>query len=213
MRPITELKGRFKGEDVWIIASGPTAGMIEPGFFDGKMTIGVNRVWKRFDVTFCVIKEGEAAEEAYQAGRRVIVSQHHCGQLGYRLNEIDGGVEDGRAWWFEHLDNQLEQVDLSIVGGDQIVVSYSTITSAMHIAAYMGGRIIILLGHDCGLLDGQRNYEGYGAPTMKSMDKYAEWLTKIEPQSLAVREKLREVYGVMVYSLNHPEFRTRGACV
>lgn len=197
MRPITELKGCIGGGDVWIIASGPSAGYVDPGFFEGKICIGVNRVWRHFPVKFCVFKEHDVAEEAARAGVRVIASKFHCGTLGYRLNKFAG--ENG--WWFEHKNNLLEEVDLSVIGTDQIVVSYSTITSAMHVAAYMGARNIILLGHSCGLLDGKANYEGYGDPIMDAA-KYVEWVKKIEPQSLAVREKLQEVYGVRIYSLN-----------
>ena len=43
---------------------------------------------------------------------------------------------------------------------DGLVVSHSTITSAMHLAAYMGAATVILAGHDCGALDGQLNFAG-----------------------------------------------------
>jgi hypothetical protein len=65
----------------------------------------------------------------------------------------------------------------------------------------MGAANIIIVGHDCGLLDGATNFPGYNAP-IASMSFYRNFLTEIEPQTLALREKLKEVYGVNIYSLN-----------
>lgn len=199
MRSISELRNIYAGADVWVIASGPTAGYVDPKFFEGKVTLGVNRVWKRFSVGFCVFKEFEFAREAARAGVQVITSLHHCGNLEYRLNDL----ESERAWWFEHAENRIGAMDLSVIDPreDRIVVSHSTITSTMHLAAYMGAANILLVGHTCGLLDGKRNYEGYGDSVMAEAD-YLAFLEKIEPESIAVRDRLQAVYGVRVYSLN-----------
>ena len=48
-RPITELKDTHKGEDVWIIGSGSSMDYIDPSFFDNKITIGVNDVYKKYE--------------------------------------------------------------------------------------------------------------------------------------------------------------------
>jgi carbonic anhydrase len=88
-----------------------------------------------------------------------------------------------------------------VVGTDRIVVSYSTITSAIHIAAYMGAANIIIVGHDCGTLDGEVNFPGYGE-AIGGSDFYRQFITEIEPQTLTLREKIKEVYGCNLYSLN-----------
>ena len=41
---------------------------------------------------------------------------------------------------------------------NKLIVSGSTITTAIHLAAHMGAKYIILLGHDCGTLDGENNF-------------------------------------------------------
>ncbi len=92
---------------------------------------------------------------------------------------------------------------MSVIGTDMIVVSYSTITSAMHVAAYLGARNIILVGHDCGYVDGKKNFDGYPEPILGRISGfYDRFLGSIEPQSIAVRERLRDVYGCCIYSLN-----------
>lgn len=199
MKPIGELNNIHAGHDIYVVASGASADFIDQSFFDNKIAIGVNEVWKRFyNLDYVVRKESRRMDEAISASRqfgfKTIASAHNCGTLKYAKNE-------GADYVFEHLDNALEIIDLSVIGTDKIVVSYSTITSAIHVAAYMGAANIILVGHDCGTLDGKTNIAGY-AESIAGARFYREFLTVIEPQTLALRAKLKEVYGCNLYSLN-----------
>ena len=198
-RSIQEQAGMYDGYDIYVVASGPSAGFIEPEFFDNKVAIGVNEAWLRFpNLDYLVRKEAERSQAAYMSGIPLVISRHNCGVLAYALNRLDGPSD---YYVFEHADNQLSNVDLSVIGTDKLIVSWSTITSAMHLAAYMGAANIILVGHDCGLIDGQHNMQGY--PTALNGEKfYLDWLTKIEPQSILVRAALQEHYGCRIYSLN-----------
>ena len=195
--PISRLRNRHKGKDIWVIASGPSAGYVDPDFFTNKITIGVNWVWQRFRCNYVVVKEHEALQAAVcDSQATVIASRRSAGSAQGQLAEADGPF-----YVFEHLPNQLTEMDLSVVGNGKIVVSYSTITSAMHVAAYLGAANILLVGHGCGTLDGQMNYPGYHESPF-GPDFYRTWLREIEDQSVAVRAKLQEVYGVRIYSLN-----------
>jgi hypothetical protein len=199
VKPIGELKNIHEGHDIYVVASGASAGFIDASFFDNKLVIGVNQVWKRFaNLDYVVRKESNGMDAAIAAskqfGFKTICSEHNCGTLKYAKNE-------GADYVLEHLDNKLEEIDLSVVGTDKIVVSYSTITSAIHIAAYMGAANIILIGHDCGTLDGAVNYPGYDE-AIAGKSFYRKFITQIEPQTLALRDRLKEVYGCNVYSLN-----------
>lgn len=195
--PIMQIKNQYYGADIWVVASGASAGFVDPEFFENKLTIGVNRVWTRFKTTWLVIKEQAVLPAAIKTGSRVIASHHNCGTIANAINKARG-----HFYFFEHADNGLESVDLDVIGTDKIVVSYSTITSAMHLAAYMGAANIILVGHDCGTIDGQINFAGYPENLMKSESFYKDFLSRIEPQTRAVKARLMEVYGCRVYSLN-----------
>ena len=199
MKSIRELKNIHEGYDIYVVASGASAGYIDPSFFDNKLAIGVNQVWKRFtNLDYIVRKDSKGMAATIEAskhfGFNTIVSAYDCGTLRFARNEDADYV-------FEHLDNKLNEIDLSVVGTDMIVVSYSTITSAIHIAAYMGAANIIIVGHDCGTLDGNVNIAGYDE-SPHGAQFYREFLAVIEPQTLALRAKLKEVYGCNVYSLN-----------
>jgi len=202
------LKDRHPGADIWIIASGPSAGLVEPRFFDGKITIGVNRVWTRFKTDYLVIKETAVLSQAIETGSTVIASRHNCGTLAYPENK-----EKGDYYYFDHDDNGLEEVNLDVIGTDKIVVSFSTITSAMNLAAYMGAKNIILVGHDCGSLNGMVNFAEYPENLLRDPKFYSDFLARIEPQSKEVRARLEQVYGCLIYSLNpYLNFGLEGNC-
>jgi len=198
-KSIRELKNIHKGEDIWLIASGPSMSFVEPSFFENKITLGVNEVYRKYPCDYLVRKEIFALDEIYRSigNTKLIVSEYDCGGR-QKLNELR---VDGTYWYFEHRPNEHAKVDLSVIGTDVIVVSYSTITSAMHMAAYLGAKNIILCGHDCTTLDGECNFAGYQKEAF-NRPLYESWLEVIEPVTIQVRNKLREVYDCNIYSLN-----------
>ncbi len=195
-KPITDLKNAHPGADIWIIAAGPSLDFVAPHFFRNRLTIGVNSVYERFPCSYLVRKERAGAEEAFQSNIPLILSEGNCGNHGER-NEVSGP-----AYYFSHRDNQHQEVDLSVIGTDEIVVSWSTITSAIHVAAYMGAGTIFLCGHDCGTLDGNCTYQGYYPDGYPDHDWYQRWVKKIGAQTRLVCKRLSEVYGCHIHSLN-----------
>jgi hypothetical protein len=65
----------------------------------------------------------------------------------------------------------------------------------------LGARNVILVGADCGLLDGEANQAGYKSGNLTGDDPLS-WLGRWEQHLRAVSDKLRAVYGVRIYSLN-----------
>jgi hypothetical protein len=199
---ITELRDHHRGEDIYVVASGPSMDFVDPEFFANKVSIGLNDTYDHFPTTYLVRKEAAGAQEALESGIPLIVSEHDRGnplrartllrgsyfRFGHGFN-LDGGP-----------------IDLDVVGTDRMVVSWSTITSAINVAAYMGAANIVLCGHDCGRLDGRSNYTGYHDGKFVEIpfddDTYRNWLAQIEQQTITVRERIREVYGARIYSLN-----------
>lgn len=197
-RPITELKGWHRGEDAWVIAAGASMEYVEPAFFAGKWTIGVNYTYKRFPCRYVVGKElPQAAFDELR--QRLIVSRHRYGRLDHPQTEYAG---EGDYYAFEHVMNQHTAVDWSVLGTDRIVVSYSTVTSAIHLAAYMGAANILLCGTDGGALDGRLNFTGYSEMPPQRFAWYRRWVQQMTPQTLELRDRLRQVYGCRIYMLN-----------
>lgn len=198
--PITALRGKYNGYDLYVLASGASAGYIAPSFFDNKITIGVNETWLRFpNVDFTVRKENKRAVPALESGIPLIISKYDCGVVGGYPNRFDGA----NYFTYEHFNNTPPDYapNLDAIGTDKIVVSYSTITSALHVAAYMGASNILLVGHDCGLIDGKARMDGLPG-ALGGETFYRQFLTEIEPHTLQVRERLERVYGCNIYSIN-----------
>lgn len=191
MQTISSLKNKHKGKDIWVIASGKSADYIDTSFFDNKITIGVNQVPLKFkNITYHLMKESGVAIECQDKWHIDVVSKYDCGDIYSVENPV-------RHYFFNHRQNEHTTFDEELDTDDSLIVSWSTITSAIHFAYFMGAKNIILLGHDCGILDGYKHLTGY-----KEGEAYLDnWLSKIEPQTLRLKELLKEK-EVNLYSLN-----------
>jgi len=207
IKSIKELKGIHQDEDIYIVGAGASVDYIDESFFDGKIVIGINQVYKKIKCDYLVRKEVKFLEPALKTGSKVIVSEYDSGNLNSGSAKLNTNkIEHDNLYYFEHLDNLHDKLDLSVIGTDKIVVSYSTITSALHIAAYMGAFNIIIVGHDCGSLNGKLTFKNYydsiNDTPWKDWNQYKNWLKIIESQTIAVRNKLKDHYQCNIVSIN-----------
>lgn len=207
MKSIKELRDKHLGEDIYILASGKSVDFFNEDFFDGKVVIGVNQAYKKMWCDYLVRKEVKFIKESLETDSVVIVSEYDSGNLNSGENKLNTNkIDHENLYYFEHLDNRHTGIDTSVFGTDKIVVSFSTITSAIHIAAYMGAKNIILVGHDCGTIDGEMTFKGYynsiKDTPWSDWNQYKNWLKVIESQTIEVKKQVRHHYGANVVSLN-----------
>ena len=200
----TTLKEKHKGEDIWVVAAGPSMNHVHPSFFEGKTTIGVNRVGKRFNCTYIVSKDAVGYKEVADniKNSALIMSKYERGDPGTVLNDVPYDF-----YYFDHPAKPNQAPDLSVIGTDQIVVSFSTITSALHLACYMGAKNIIICGHDCGVIDMEAAFKGYYTKDLKphqvTAEGYARFVSNdIEQHTIALKKVLQTAYDVNIHSLN-----------
>lgn len=201
MNSIIELKNIHCNDDIWVLGSGPSLNHIDPSFFDNKIVIGTNRIGQWIRCNYIVAKDSRGFGEIKKCigNPHIIISEYTHGNQAHEKN-----VFNGPCHIFQHLQN-IEVPRTEIIGTDKIVVSHSTITSALHIAAYMGAKNSILVGHDCGSIDGKYTIDGYynDITPAQGENNYKKWVSKdIESHTITVINKLKEVYGVNVHSLN-----------
>jgi len=192
---ISSLENVHKDEDIYIIASGKSCDYIDPLFFKDRIAIGVNAVFRRFKhLNYIVYKDGTPPTD--RPDIPLIMSQYSHGMLAYDKTECD--------YYFEHNNNGCSDIDFNGLHphGDKLVVSFSTITSAIHLAAFMGARTIFLIGHDCASLDDQFNLGGYTARGEDTKAWYGDWLSRISTQTALLREYLRIEYGMPLVSIS-----------
>lgn len=215
--PVAALEGVHEGHDIWVVATGPSMNYVNPDFFNNKITVGVNDAYRRFDgLTYLLSKTPWGCPEhhdgkpppgdarllkPYWVGSgspKLVLSEHDCGSTHLRHN-----VLLVPAYYFDHNDNNCKgEIDFDVVGCDNsLVVSWSTITSAIHLAAHLGAENIIVCGHDGGSIDGEwrMQVEGFKYPVHRDEEKLIPvWMR----QTREVRDKLTMHYGCKIYGLN-----------
>lgn len=209
MKSIKELKNIHKEKDIWIITAGSTMDYVNPSFFENKITIGINHVYKHFSCNYVVMKDcleeprfPRSIKKLNDLKIPLIYSEYYKGYSYDKKNK----VEHNDSYMFSH-NPRTESIEkeLSNLSKDKIIVSKSTVTSLMHIAAYMGAKNIILCGHDCGTLDNNLYYEGYTEDDWVSAANWNganNWMGSLESQSQLIRNYLMENYNCNIYSLN-----------
>ena len=185
------LENKHKGETVYVVGAGKSIDFYKDEFWQGKTIIGLNQVGKKIPVDYTIRKEGA---ESY--GGVLIRSMWKYGAK----NERNHG-----GYLFDHHSNTLTTINADGLHpyGELFVVSYSTITSALHIAAFMGFKDIYVCGHDCAAIGGETTFSGYydGERLWDTDADYEKWLSEIAPQTEWVKEFIEDNYNANVIFL------------
>lgn len=209
MLQFEDFKNKHQGKDIYVIGSGKSGDYIDPSFFDNKITVGVNQVYKRFKTTYLVRKEARCLVDVINNCDKSTIHFISKGNTG-GPNDINLQTIKNKKLYeiapiccFNHPPNTESR--MAAVAEGKLVCSHSTITSAIHLAAYLGASNIILIGHDCGSIDGESNFKDYHTAktrVQKSDNEYKIWLRLIENQTIQLKKILKKKYGCNVYSLN-----------
>ena len=191
---------------MYVLGSGATLNFIDPKFFYKKITVCVNDVG-----------------EIYLPTTKYVVTKYHPEAVSYAKKMPDVNVVVSRGslggqytaalpvlknlYTFSHNMNKDASTSVTTdwpVEDDSLYVSWSSITSAMHFAAFLGAKNIIMVAHDCGELDDKSWVDGYVYDTWDKtkVEEAKERNKQFEIQSIAVKGKLKQLYGCNVYSLN-----------
>ena len=213
-RQITELKNIHKDKDIWIVCAGASMNYVNSDFFDNKITMGLNQVYRHFPCDYVIMKDltessrfDASVKELEDTKTKLLFSRHSHG--AYRDPQNTPKPCDN-FYVFDHNDNGNNKkpdgsLDLDVIGTDKMISIRSTITSAMNVAAYMGAKNIIICGADNGSVDGKNYYDGYVEEHWISAGNNSginHWLGIIKDLNVQVRDKIKEIYGCNIYSLN-----------
>lgn len=205
----TELRNIHKGEDIWILLAGSSMDYLDPSLFENKITIGQNQIYRHFPCNYVIMKDcnekprfPESLAELDKLNTPVLYSEYYKGHNKLGKNRV--ALEN--SFYFKHNPRREHlHIELENLLDGEIVVSRSTVTSAMHVAAYMGAKNIFLCGHDCGTIDGKKYFKDYmqndwvSAANWNGIDT---WLSKLENESKLIRDYLKEKYDCNIHSLN-----------
>ena len=213
---IATLKNTHQGEDIYVLGSGPSMNHFNKAFFNNKIIIGVNRICRYIKCDYTILKDVEGLKEINDSSQhgKIVASEYlHANKHAKILND-----KNKIDFFFRHQCNNTNSKapnhspDLSVItkDSDKIVVSYSTITSAMHLAAYMGAKNIFLCGHDCCEIQGKAWIDGYYdniKPVHQNQQGYVGWLNQIKLHSIQVKFAIENNFDCNVFELTPTLFR------
>ena len=204
MLSLKHFKDKHKGQDVYVIGSGPSCDYINSSFFENKISIGTNQTYRKFNSQYIVRKEHKLLQDTLDNFEgTTLVSKLDCGSGGSIKTETYKNTSN--LCVYDHLKNVLK-IDLkAFEKEDHLCVSYSTITTSIHFAYYLGAKNIILVGVDHGILDGKSTFEGYynniKETPWSSWDQYKNWLKKLDKDTIEIKQHIQSL-GVNIYSIN-----------
>lgn len=191
-----DFAGLHAGETIWVLGSGKTAEFVDRAFFDGKVVVAANHAWRgkadhayvcsnHWDVNapgWLIVPEVEQVppEHAHPSrpeGDRVLFVP----TIGQRFADFD----PERDW----------------PSDGRFAVGPSSATITMHWAAFLGAAHIVLVGFDCGVIDGFERTDGYVPPAnadaVAAHSHHRLWGRQMEATARLFRSR-----GVSVHSLN-----------
>ena len=190
--------------DWWVIGSGPSLTYVDPWFFNGKNVVAVNSAGERLGLYV-------------SRPRRLLTFTHYHEELLYLADKYEGyefyAPEGDQGFagqpteyrdnitYFPHPETTYEfDVEKASVS-DGLLVGSTSLHGAMHLACVKGAENLILVGADCGFIDGQSNQIGYQSGNLVTDDACA-WMARWNDHLIDVKHWLIAKYGVRVYSLN-----------
>ncbi len=194
---ITELKNSRRGEDIFVIGSGKSLEYMPGTIFGDSWTIGVNTGWSHhLDGVDYLVTKYHALAMGWKDSDRVVRTVVTRGTRGHHHGYLDDHPD---LYLADHNDNPVERFTAEHWPRhpDHLVASHSSITTAMHLAAYMGARRIFVVGADCGVIDGEMTVEGHD-----KKQTTLETLRSFDRQNAIVKAELEKRYDTHVVSVS-----------
>lgn len=204
MNRLETLKDKHAGSTIWVFGSGASVGYLSPRFFDDKLCIATNLIADYFDLKSYYLfthYHYNVLENLEKPGMLAAVTHDVCSSRWHPERAklpSEGCVKDDGHVIYNYLTDRVPK------GGafdpykhakkDEIVFGSSSIHGSMHLAAFMGASNIVLVGADCGSIDGQHRIDKYPVGH-QPWDTYNQHL-------MLMKSWLKDNFSVEVYSLN-----------
>ena len=194
----SELEGLHDGETLWVLGSGPSLNYIDGAFFDDKVTVSTNFSARALGI------HPHYAFSHYHHNAESLLADSSCVVTIERDTTTQSLWQDEQPHHLVLAPTQYDKPPGSAwnpitshkPGLDQIAYGSSSLHGAMHLAAHLGASYIMLVGADCGQIDGAdrvKDYQVQGGHTLWQLyDRHHQLM----------KQYLEQEYPVKVHSLN-----------
>jgi hypothetical protein len=214
MRSITELYGIHPNCDIYVIGTGASLRVFPPGFFDGKITIGLNMAWKTIPVKYGITIHPELNIPEFMEGQQprpeiIWVTKYEKTKGNTSSKNLEHAVKNYYFFDTDGKPNTQRPPHVSDAGRmpewlrtatpGKLYLYGSIAGTGVNLAANMGAKNVILVGCDnCALASNhhatQQHTRWLGASPNQRYREYFEALSEVR---LVLRER-----GVNVLSIN-----------
>jgi len=200
---LEEIKNLYAGETAWVLGSGGTLNHLHPEFFRNKLVVSTNLGPVLFGITrpqFVFSHYHAEADRAAKVASVVVTLEKDTRTRNAWQGEKPANVIFIPQDSYRGPSDQWNPNSTHPPRQDSLVYGSSSLHGAMHLAAYVGAAHIVMVGADCGILDGKVNLDGYGI--LGGQGDTDRILSLYERDHNRMKQYLVNTYGVTVYSLN-----------
>lgn len=192
----------------YVLGSGPTLDPIHPSFFDDQNVVATNAVAERlglYERGECrkLLTHSHYHEETYELAEKYPSYMFWTPQGDRGFEGKPGRTDLNNVFHYPHKPTSF---NFTVDGAwpdnpTGLVVGSTSVHGSIHLACKFGASHVILVGVDCGMLDGKANQHGYVSGNLDSPDPMA-WLARWELHLRQVTNRLQQEYDVRIHSLN-----------
>jgi len=197
---LTDFKGIHAGETIWVLGSGTSLDHVPASFFDDKTCVCVNNVGRIKGLasyyTVTHYHSDAVIEGAARPDLPVIAPASALVNTGLEATSMNITESMPNVYRFPTPPQRFAAFNPEAdwpTDPDELVVGPTSLHMTMHFAHYLGAAHIVLVGADCGLLDGRANFTDYEAGD----NPIAVWAHFLPQVADALRKR-----GTEVFSLN-----------
>jgi len=194
---LSNLHNSHSKQTIWVLGSGPSLDHVGADFFVDKIVVSTN---------YAAQTLGVMADYAFTHYHKVA---RELQGITATVVTLERDTNTHEAWGFEDFENITfaEQDSYQAPGSawnpfdrnppkeGSLAYGSSSLHGAMHLAAHLGASSIVLVGADCGTLDGAHRVKDY------PVDGHKPWALYNQHHKL-MKDWLVEKYGVAIHSLN-----------
>lgn len=195
---LNDLRNLHEGETIWVLGSGPSLNFIDGAFFDDKLTVSTNFSARAlgFQPDYAFSHYHDNAADLAHDSMTVVTIEHDTMTAQPWQGEKPHNLILAPTQYVHPPGSSWNPLTSHKPGLDQIAYGSSSLHGAMHLGAILGASFIVLVGADCGQIDGADRVNNYQVPNGHTL-----WTLYNEHHKM-MKDYLEQNYPVKVHSLN-----------
>jgi hypothetical protein len=195
---LANLRNLHKDATIWVLGSGSTLGFIKPEFFTDKIVVSTNLSASLAGISakYCFTHYHSVAKSLLEPNNYVVTLRRDTKSHQDWADSVPNNLVFADQDSYQGPGSSWNPLTSNPPRKDSLAYGSSSLHGAMHLAAWLGASSIILVGADCGRIDGSERIKDY--PIGEGENPHGLY----NQHHKLMKDWLVQEYGVEVYSLN-----------